>query len=165
MGQSSAQQYKEGSSALFYRVLVLIIIAIFFALFGTKVFNLLESVATVNNEKSVAEFKQSINAIRSKWLTEKREFVELSLSDTPDLKAKGILRFFVNQQGYPLGLNKEQLNCKALWINMQSQPWQKVHKVKVELNSQGEPTSCRYYGIEREMFSYDSSSGKVNLVN
>ena len=57
MGYSPVEQYKEGSPALFYRLLVLIIIAIAFALFGTNVFNLLESVTTVNNEKSASEFK------------------------------------------------------------------------------------------------------------
>lgn len=165
MGYSPVEKYKEGSPALFYRLLVLIIIAIAFALFGTNVFNLLESVTAVNNEKSASEFKQSITAIRSKWLTDKRELVELSLSDSPDLKAKGVLRFFVNQQGYPLGLKSGVLDCKALWINMQSQPWQKVHKVNVELNAQGVPTTCRYYNNERLLFRYNSSSGKVNLVD
>ena len=156
---------KQASNAkLYYSVMLLIIFAIFFGAFAEKVTSLMETIEVVNRDRSVAEFQQTVNAIRSKWLQERRSKVTLDIVEGSQLVKKGSVSFRVNERGYVIGLeNGSNLDCQQLWSSVQSQPWSTTLQADT-MFIKGEATGCRYRVTEQGYLVYDSKSGQVYLL-
>ena len=156
---------KQTSNAkLYYTVILLIIFAIFFGAFAEKVTSLMESIDVVNRDRSVAEFQQTVSAIRSKWLQERRTKVTLDIVEGSQLVKKGSVSFRVNERGYVIGLqNGSNFDCQQLWSSVQSQPWSgSLHADAMFIK--GEVVGCRYRVTEQDYLVYDSNSGQVYLL-
>lgn len=149
---------------LYYTVILLIIIAFFFGIFAEKVTSLMESIDVVNRDRSVAEFQQTVSAIRSKWLQKRRTNVTLDIVEGSQLIKKGSVSFRVNARGHVIGLqNGSNFDCQQLWSSVQSQPWSaSLHADTILIKE--EVVGCRYKVTEQDYLVYDSKNGQVYLL-
>ncbi len=153
----SLEQYpssgkKGGELNTFKLVIFIILILVFFGYFVKYAMTIIDTVDEVNIDKSRSEMQQSLIAIRSKWLTHKQSVVTLSLLKDPSIKKQGVASFRVNQYGWPINVYTSleekqhlQVNCKNLWLKLQSQPWLTSFSVKMIKNSvDGSIKGCEF---------------------
>jgi hypothetical protein len=160
--------HKPHKWKLFYVSVFFILVIVFFGHFSRYIIDFLDSVDKVTDNQSVAEFSQSVSEIHGKWLESKNAITTLQLIDSLDLKSKGELSFIVNEVGWPINLSQngktqttKQVDCKALWLNMQSQQVLKTLRIDAMFDKKNNVTGCIYFRGENRLFEYHLNNGMV----
>jgi len=168
--------HKPLSWKLFYLTVFLVLIIVFFGYFSRYLVDFLDSVDRVADNQSAVEFSQSLSEIHGKWLGSKNSIITLQLIESLDLKSKGELSFIVNEFGWPIALynNKKNnsakvadvmlLDCKALWLGMQSQVKLKTLRVKIMFDKKNVAIGCIYFRGKDKLFDYNLINGVINIA-
>jgi len=160
--------HKPLSWKLFYLTLFILLIIVFFGYFSRYLVDFLDSIDKVADNQSTAEFSQSVSEIHGKWLGAKHAIITLQLLESLDLKSKGEVSFVVNEAGWPINLSqdgkaqvKAQIDCKALWLNMQSQEVLKALRIVPMFGKKNNVTGCIYFRGKNRLFEYHLTNGMV----
>jgi len=151
--------------ALFKLVIVLLVIIILYGVLAQKSTKLHTQVEQYRMVKSQLEFLQSINEIRSLWLSSQNQILNIDLLENSNLESHGTLTVRVNEQGFVediIGSSKSQ--CAALFDALQAT--QAVDDVKVRRNIvENNTIGCFFYYKGNLLFQYRFRNGIVNSTS
>ncbi len=151
--------------ALFKLVMVLLVTVILYAVLAQKSTQLHTQIDQYRMVKSQLEFLQSVNEIRSLWLSSQNQILNIDLLENSNLESHGTLTVRVNEQGFVediIGSSKSQ--CAALFDALQAT--QAVDDVKVRRNIvENNTIGCFFYYKGNLLFQYRFRNGIVNSTS